>query len=108
MDEPKYEGVSMKIGGRELVIPPLSLKQVQKLYPTIEALQKESDPLKSMEAVSLVVHAALKRNYPEMTLDEVDDMLDLGNFKAVIETVMGVSGFLARGEMKAGNVPTGA
>jgi len=102
MIEPKIDGVTMKLGGEDYVIPPLNFRQLKNLYPVIEGMQGETDPLKRFEAVVKITHAALSRNYPEITLETVEDLIDLNNLKSLIDAIMGISGFL-RGEAEAGS-----
>jgi hypothetical protein len=42
--------------------------------------------------------AALKRNYPEITRKELEDLIDLGNLKEIVDVVAGVSALEARGK----------
>jgi len=106
MTEPKIDGEKLILGGREFIVPPINLKRLKNLLPLIESLTKETDTLKQMDGTSQILHAALSRNYPEITLDEVEEMIDLGNFMSVLKAVLGGSGFLPGGAM-AGNVQTG-
>ena len=105
MMEPKIDGLKVMIGGQEYIIPPLNFRQLKTLYPLIEQMQNEQDIVKRMEAVVTLAHAALSRNY-EITIETVEEMIDLGNLKMLIDAVMGASGFL-RGETLAGSDPTG-
>ena len=93
MTEVKHDGVTVKMGGVGYVVPPLSFKQLKRLMPEIEAMQKEASPIKNMETTVKITHAALSRNYPDLTLDDVEDMVDLKNIKEITEAVMGSSGF---------------
>lgn len=45
-------------------------------------------------------HAALKRNYPDLTREEAADLIDIGNMNEVFAAVMDVSG-LKRREQEA-------
>ncbi len=101
------EGMTLKIGGAEYIIPPLNFRQLKKLYPVIEQMQKTDNPMDQMQAVVTIAQAALSRNYPEMTIEQVEEMIDLNNIRQVIEAIMGISGFL-RGEAVRGSVQTGA
>ena len=100
MTEPKIDGEKLVLGGREFIVPPINLKRLKQLYPLIETLAQETDALKQMDGTSQILHAALTRNYPEITLDEVEEMVDLGNFASVLKAVLGGSGFVP-GELQA-------
>lgn len=92
---PKYAGEQVKLAGREYIIPSLSVKQARILWPKIRELNKgitmDSIPDK-MAIATEIIHAALSRNYPEITLDEVEDMIDMSNFRRVVGVVTASTG----------------
>jgi probable phage associated protein len=55
---------------------------------------------KQISTVIDCAHAAMKRNYPDMTREEVADLIDIGNMNEVFAAVMDVSG-LKRKEQEA-------
>jgi len=91
-----YEGESIKIRGKEYIVPGLSLGQIESMADKIQSIAENGDKLSKemMTTISEISHAALSRNYPAMTLDEVKDMMDMRNMKVVLEAVMGASGFM--------------
>ncbi len=80
-------------GGKTYVVPPLSLGALERLQGKLASLSSASatDP-ESIKTVVDAAHSALKRNYPEMTRDEVAELVDLGNMHEVINCVMDVAG----------------
>lgn len=98
------DGVKIKMAGTDYIVPPLSFKHLRKLQPKLTLLGNiigvPSD--EQMEAVTELVHAALSRNYPEMTPDSVEELIDLSNLSTIMNAIMGVSG-LVQGEAAAGN-----
>lgn len=87
----KFKGIKILLGDRELVVPPLNFRSLQQLQERLAKFSGGVDP----ESIGLVVdatHEALRRNYPEITRDEVIDGLDLENMLPVMEAVMDVSG----------------
>lgn len=104
-----YEGESIRIGGREYIVPGLSLGQVEQMADRIETLSKSTDQLSKemIQTVSEICHAALSRNYPHLTLEEIKNMLDMRNMAHVLETVMGATGFV-KGALAGGNGAQGA
>jgi hypothetical protein len=103
---PDYEGISVKLGGREFIVPPLNFKPLRRFLPIVQNLQNESDPIKLMDIYVDILHAAIRRNYPEMTRDDLEELLDFSNAPKVFQAIMGASG-LKTGEKLAGNVLTG-
>ena len=102
MAEAKHEGLKINLGGEERVVPPLSFKRLRNLKAEMEVIQtvQTGTELTDEQAGAMIkiVHAAITRNYPDMTEDELSEMLDLGNIGKITKAVMGQSGFEARGE----------
>lgn len=105
-----YEGVNVKIKGTEYIVPGLSLGQVEQFADKLQNLVDNGDALSKemIQTVAEVSHAALSRNYPEMSLDMVKEMLDLRNMKEVLDAVMGSSGFINVQKSNGGNCADGA
>lgn len=90
----KYDGVVIKIGATKRVIPALTLKQVKNLRDHLSALTNiKGEPTNTeMESLMAVCHAALSRNYPEMTVEELEDEIDLNTLQSIVKAVVGQSG----------------
>jgi hypothetical protein len=94
--EELIDGIEISMGGKKWTVPPLTLKQIKKHEAQLKAISTAS----GTEAVAMadvaveLIHAAMSRNYPELTRDETEDLLDLGNLVAAINAVMGASGLL--------------
>ena len=90
--EPKGRrgGEWITLGLDEYRIPPLGFRELQDLAGDIQAVAQigEKPTLAQMRGVAGIAHAAIKRNYPAMTVDEVLDALDLGNYQAVLGAVL--------------------
>jgi hypothetical protein len=109
-------GVKIELGGREFVLPALTLDQLEELEEDIATVSKlvtgeiESFGRERYKAMARVIHAALARNYPDMAIEEVRSLLDLSNVGRAWKAVMGVSGLdqkdAAREEQTA-QMPTG-
>jgi hypothetical protein len=80
-------------GGRVYTIPPLSLGALQRLQCQLDDMQNAAalQPA-TVTTVVQAAHAALKRNYPQMTFDDVAELVDVGNMYDVIACVLDVSG----------------
>jgi len=97
-------GVRFDFGGdRWYVVPPLSLGVLQVMQTQLNELPSLSatDPV----AVSTMVeatHAALRRNYPAITMEEVGDLIDVGNMADVFQCLMDVGGIKRRAQQEAG------
>ncbi|MCU4314903.1 hypothetical protein KTH46_07685 [Acinetobacter bereziniae] len=80
-------GTTIQIDGQPFVFAPLSLGAVEKLLPALQGF-KPND----VGTVIDVAHKSLKRNYPDITREDVADMLYMDQLEEVMAAVMSVSG----------------
>ena len=102
------QGVTVNMGGDDYIIPPLTLGQIEDSEADFKNLDA-GDARTQFDAMAKMIHTAMLRNYPDMTIDHLKrDLLDMGNVFTVTEAVMGNSGLLKRvGEALAGRSLTG-
>ena len=86
------------MGGQEWTVPPLTLGQLRRLMPKVRQLTEIGAQMGETQIGVLVeiVAAALQRNYPDMTAETVENLLDLGNAGAVLNAVLTGSGLRPR------------
>ena len=107
-------GVAVAMGGQDWIVPPLTLGQLRRLMPKIRQLTEIGASMGEAQINVLIdiVAAALQRNYPEITPDKVENLLDLGNASAVLNAVLTGSGLkpggAAMGEASAPGTNPGA
>ena len=91
-------GVTIAMGGRDWLVPPLTLGQLRRLMPKVRQLTEIGASMGETQISVLVeiVAAALQRNYPEATADMVENLLDLGNASAVLNAMLTGSGLKLR------------
>ncbi len=113
MEEPRYEGVELRMGGREWIVPALNLRQLKRLAPRFALLAPADSPgpapahtrssgagvgagmtEEQIEALVEIAHAALSRNYPELTREQVSELVDLGNAALLMRAIVGASGLV--------------
>lgn len=99
------DGVSLKIGRTVLTIPALDFKSLRRLRPQMAVLTAMDDKASDItdeqyEAMIEVVHTAIRRNYPNMSRDELEAGMDLGNAKSLLQAVMTGSGMTKSGEAR--------
>lgn len=90
-DAPRFSGESINAGDRTLIVPPLSLRQVQQFLVPLQQL-REMPSLTAPENIDTmldVATAAIQRNYPDMTRDQVAEVLDLKNIGPTFRAIMG-------------------
>jgi hypothetical protein len=94
-------GIEVAMGGRDWLIPPLTLGQLRRLMPKVRQLTEIGASMGEPQIGVLVeiVTTALQRNYPDLTTDTVENLLDLGNAGAVLNAVLTGSGLKPRGNL---------
>lgn len=104
----KVKGVEVELGGTVYVVPPLSLAALEQLEDRVARFDGNVFD-REQRAIALdIIHAALRRNYPEMAREALSEMIDLGNMLAMVQAVMGASQIPASGQPPqdlAGNAP---
>lgn len=99
-----FPGVPFPSDSPRYIVPGLSLRQLRENKDTIVeffALEKQLSggtptPDQLYTAIDLSVtlaHLAISRNYPDVAREALEDLIDLNNFRALVSSVMGASGF---------------
>jgi hypothetical protein len=91
-------GVTIAMGGRDWLVPPLTLGQLRRLMPKVRQLTEIGVSIGETQIGVLVeiVATAMQRNYPEVSAEMVENLLDLGNASAVLYAVLTGSGLKLR------------
>ena len=80
-------------GGQRLLVPPLSLGALELLHERLTELANlQATDVRAATTIIEAAHLALKRNYPDITREQVGELVDLGNMGDVYECVMDASG----------------
>lgn len=101
-NEKLIDGIRIVMAGVEYVIPPLTIGQLKRQRPTIERLAQVKIEQGSISSLSddlfndfsEIIREAMSRNYRDITIDDVQELLDLKNVQPVIAAVMGISGLV--------------
>jgi len=92
---PRFAGVSIRLGRRDYVVPPLSLAQLKRFAGELSRLSELPHngvvaPLpEQYDAVIELALAAIHRNYPEVTRAHLVEVVDLANFGPLIRAALG-------------------
>lgn len=105
---PMIAGIALMLGGVAMLVPPLSLGSLELLQDRLAKLPEllPTDP----QAVGTIIdaaHAALVRNYPDITRERVGELVDLGNMGDVYEALMDVSGIKRKAQAAASEAEPG-
>ncbi|MGD9613838.1 MAG: hypothetical protein AB7H90_01425 [Alphaproteobacteria bacterium] len=96
-------GVPVIMGGEKWYIPPLTLGLLRKhasalaivlKAPSLSALMSEEE----IDAVCEVASAAMSRNYSDMTVERIAEMVDLKNISDVVTAILTGTGMSQPGE----------
>lgn len=101
-------GKNLDLAGRSWLVPPINFAALKKHRALIAEMRTGSVELTDaqQDAMLDLIYLALRRNYPDITLEQVEEMIDLANMQPVFEAIMTVSGFeaAAAGESQPGTV----
>lgn len=95
-------GTSITLGTLDLVVPALSVRQYREYRDAIARIAAITDRNPTPEELNdilVVVHAAVSRNHPEITRDQLEDLVDLSNVVPLAMAAVGArqaSGFTTR------------
>ncbi len=86
-------GTKIDLGGQEYLVPPLTWPQARELAEDLKLVL--TAPVLfgtdgTLDAFVRIVGAALRRNYPELTDDKIEGLLDFGNCIAVLKAAIGM------------------
>jgi hypothetical protein len=111
----KVKGIPVNIGGETYIVPPLSLGALEQLQDRITKFSGNVGDRDQIATVIDAAHAALRRNYPDISRETVADGIGLEGMNEVFGAVMDVSGIKRRaleagadaaGEAEPGNSTT--
>jgi hypothetical protein len=93
MSAPLFEGPLIELGGRTYVLPKLSFGAFQRAQTKIRDIAEGrfADPVELQAAVADVILASLQRNYPELTHEQLLDVLDWDSAQALFHQVLAIS-----------------
>jgi len=89
---PKYAGITLNLGGTDYILPPISLGALEQLQTRVSEFKGDVNDGKQVSTVIDSALASMQRNYPDITREQVADMIDIGNMADVFAAVMDVSG----------------
>lgn len=85
----RVDGVPVTVDRGEIIVPALNIRQVKALTPDIKKMDAEEDANKKFTLQVKIIREALRRNYPEIEVEEVEDLVDMNNVERVVMAIMG-------------------
>lgn len=92
-EKAKFDGISVYMAGKDWTIPPLSVRQFRTHYRTL--LDTDITAENFVEKIGSrlpIVLLAIQRNYPDVTEEQLEDMLDVNTLPLVIGAIARSSG----------------
>jgi restriction endonuclease Mrr len=111
-DVERYGGVIFAVGKKEWMFAPLSIAAVKRFQKKVNDVTSGKIPQEEQMDVMLeVIGASLRRNYPDLTQELIEDVvIDSTNMRQLFDTVLVASGFkkqaISAGKPEAGSSPT--
>ena len=89
---PRFRGTPVEIGGTRYIVPALSVGAMERWWDLITGEimnqpEASSDPRFFLRKVAEFCYEALKRNYPELTLEQVKELVDFDNAAEIIDGI---------------------
>lgn len=99
-----FEGQKLRLGDRDFVVPALTMAQVEQFEGDLARAFQVSvlSPREDRELLLTIILAAVQRNYPSMTRDELAERMDLASMPRVFWAVVGYSGLVRKEDETAG------
>lgn len=93
MQKLNFLGVPVYMNGKNFYVPSLCTRDFRANYALLSAPPaQDATPMESFDRYIPVILLAVKRNYPEVTQDNLEEWLDLHTFKLAIAAVQAASG----------------
>lgn len=89
---PKFAGLSTELDGKTYIVPALNLRQVIELQPKMDSLAGFTENTLAGEyfdTVLEIILPAIQRNYPSVTRDDLEGMVDLNNVGELVRAATG-------------------
>lgn len=83
------EGTEIAMGGTTFIVPALNIKLAKQLKKETQLMADRSNPQAQETAMLKVILEAMKRNYPEITAAEIEEIVDYKNIYQVIFACIG-------------------
>ncbi|MCL2658774.1 MAG: hypothetical protein FWD62_15465 [Betaproteobacteria bacterium] len=90
-----FEGVKLTLGRQTYIVPALTLKQLRQFGPQLAPMRNLDghNPTEAeIDGVFEIIHAAISRNYPDVTVAQLQDVIDMNNLLVVMQVIWGQSG----------------
>ena len=101
-------GALINLGGTEYTVPPINLRisfAYEAQIKTICQPDGAVDFAEYVDAAGTILFALMQRNYPDLTRDAFNDLIDLPLLRPIMSGMLQISGYVARPLVAAENPP---
>ena len=88
----RYPGVPVFINGKNYFIPSLSLRDFRANAEVIASARREDTPKETWDKYVPVICMAMRRNYPKISEEWLEEHLDLDTFNKAFKACLNASG----------------
>lgn len=91
----KYSGHRVRVGGKSMVVPSLSIAQFQEHYDELSkpaTADTKEEVIRRFTTMVPILGMAIRRNYPDITDEWLKEELDLISFPETLRAVQNASG----------------
>lgn len=92
-------GASINFGGTDYIVPPINLRIAYGMEEQIKTVcQPEGDVdfAEYVKASSAILYALMQRNYPDLSRDAFNDLIDLPMLRPIMTGLLQISGYAPR------------
>jgi hypothetical protein len=84
---------SIILQGKQFSLSPLNLGDLRRLEPSLLGLEARAQSgFATMLSLVPVIHASLRKLHTELTVEELEDIIDLNVFPELLDRVLEISG----------------
>lgn len=92
-------GAIITLGDQQYTVPPINLRidfAYKEQIATVCKPEGEAGFAEYVSAAGDILFALVQRNYPEMTRDQFNELIDLPMLRPIINGMLAISGYVAR------------
>jgi hypothetical protein len=96
------KGVTINLGGEELILPPLNLEGLEECAEYLDKLFTAASTKDQVFCIGPLLHASLRRNYPDITLEHIKQVVELKDIAPLTQAFAEANGYRQAGEPAPG------
>lgn len=90
----RFPGNEIELGGAKYVFAPLNAAASKQYREQLNSVLSGAIP--DLGFIAQLAHASLSRNYPNMSLAEVEELVDMGNMIPILDAITSITTLVAQ------------